>query len=55
MNETMGTKKASDLWGYSQSTIANWCREGKIDGATHDAAGSPWQIPIDAVPPKRKK
>ena len=26
----MGTKEASEKWGYSQSTIQKWCREEKI-------------------------
>ena len=25
----MGTKKASELWGYTQPTIRKWCAEGK--------------------------
>ena len=54
MSETMGTKAASELWGYPQSTIARWCRENLIDGADHDGPGSPWHIPIDAVPPKNR-
>lgn len=50
----MGTKEASEKWGVSQATISRWCREGKIEGAEQDAKGSPWRIPVDAVPPKRK-
>ncbi|MFR1622630.1 MAG: helix-turn-helix domain-containing protein [Oscillospiraceae bacterium] len=47
----MGTKIASELWGRSSTTISRWCREGKIEGAEQDGAGSPWRIPIDAQPP----
>ena len=47
----MGTKEASKRWGVSQNTISRWCREKKIP-AEHDAAGSPWRIPVDAMPPK---
>ena len=51
----MGTKKASELWGYTQQTICKWCAEGKIPGVTHDKKGSPWHIPIDAECPKPRK
>lgn len=52
MADSMGTKEASALWGYTQSTISKWCREGAIPNATHDGPGSPWHIPKDAVCPK---
>ena len=52
MADSMGTKEAAELWGYSQATISKWCREGKIDDATHDAPGSPWHIPKTAKCPK---
>ena len=29
----MGTKQASEKWGYSQGTISNWCRQGMIQDA----------------------
>lgn len=48
----MGTKEASKKWGYSQVTIAKWCKEGKIKNATQDKVGSPWHIPMDAKCPK---
>lgn len=51
----MGTKAASELWGYSQETIRKWCAEGLIPNATQDKKGSPWHIPVDAVCPKRLK
>lgn len=51
----MGTREASEKWGYSQSTISKWCREGLIKDATQDAPGSPWHIPKDAVCPKNIK
>lgn len=52
MADSMGTKEAAAKWGYSQSTISKWCREGLIPKATQDAKGSPWHIPKDAVCPK---
>lgn len=48
----MGTKEAAELWGYKQSTIADWCRKGLIKGADQDGKGSPWHIPKDAKCPK---
>lgn len=48
----IGTKEASERWGYSPNTISKWCREGKIKGATQDGKGSPWHIPEDAECPK---
>ena len=50
----MGTKDASKLWGVAQNTISRWCREKRIDGVEQDADGSPWRIPRNARPPKRK-
>lgn len=55
MADSMGTKEASELWGYSQNTISKWCREGIIPGAEQDAAGSPWHIPKNAKCPKQIK
>lgn len=52
MADTMGTKEASDKWGYSQSAISKWCRAGLIEGASQDARGSPWHIPKDAKCPR---
>ena len=51
----MGTLEASKLWDVTQETVAKWCREGKILGATQDKPGSPWHIPKDAQPPFKRK
>lgn len=51
----MGTKQASEKWGYSQSTISNWCRQGLIQDAEQDKKNSPWRIPINARCPKKIK
>ena len=53
-NFFMGTKEASNLWGVPQSTTPRWCRERKIKGVEQDDVGSPWRIPRNAIPPKRK-
>lgn len=50
----MGTKQAAEKWGVSQATVAKWCREDKIKGATQDKKGSTWHIPPNAQPPKIK-
>lgn len=50
--DSIGTKEASERWGYSQGTISKWCREGKIEGASHDGEGSPWHIPKNAECPR---
>ena len=52
MSESMGTKEASEKWGYSQETIRKWCAEGLVAGADQDAKGSPWHIPKDTLCPK---
>ena len=51
----MGTKMASEKWGYTQETIRNWCAKGLIKGATQDKKGSTWHIPADAECPKKLK
>ena len=55
MADTMGTREASEKWGYSQETIAIWCRMGKIQGAQQYKARGPWYIPKDALCPKPVK
>lgn len=52
MADSMGTKEASELWGYTPATISKWCRLKLIPNVTQDAPGSPWHIPKDAVCPK---
>lgn len=55
MADSIGTKEASQRWGYKQDTISKWCRLGLIKDATQDAPGSPWHIPKDAECPKQIK
>ena len=52
MADTIGTKEASEEWGYPQSTIRSWCLKGLIPFATQDAPGSPWHIPKSAKCPR---
>lgn len=50
----MGVPAFAEKYGIKPDTVRRWCREGKILGAEQDAAGKPWRIPDDAVPPTRK-
>ena len=52
MSDSMGTREASERWGYSQATISGWCRRGLIADVNQDKPGSPWHIPKSAVCPK---
>lgn len=54
MSDAMGTKEASEKWGYSAETIRKWCKTGLLD-ANQDSPGSPWHIPKDAVCPRPVK
>ena len=47
----MGTREASEKWGYSPETIRKWCKDGLLD-ANQDKPGSPLHIPKDAICPK---
>lgn len=51
----MGTKEASEKWGYTPETIRKWCALGLIEGVTQDKKGSPWHIPKTAKCPKKIK
>ena len=55
MADTMGTREASEKWGYSQATIANWCNQGKIPGAKQYRNRGPWYIPKNTECPKPPK
>ena len=50
-----GTKKFGEKWHVNPNTVAKWCREGKIPGATQDGKGNPWHIPANAKDPRSKK
>lgn len=52
----LSVKEVAKKWGYSESTIRNWCKEGLIKvtiGA--EKKNGHWQIPIDAECPKKVK
>lgn len=52
MSDSMGTKEASEMWGYPQKTISEWCRKGLIPDVNQDKKGSPWHIPKNAKCPR---
>lgn len=49
----MSAKEAAQKWGYAESTIRKWCKEG-ILFITYKAEkeGGRWKIPKDAECPK---
>ena len=51
--EYMTVREASELWGYSESTIRNWCRKDLLVEAIHaEKVGNQWRIPQNAPCPK---
>lgn len=52
---TIGTKEAAKRLGVTQSTVARYCREGKIKGAEQDEKGCPWHIPESTIEEMLKK
>lgn len=54
--EYMGTKEASEKWGYAQSTISQWCREGKISLVVKpEKKSGQWRIPVNAECPGKNQ
>lgn len=54
--EYMSTKEAAEKWGYAQSTISKWCKEGKISLVVKaEKQGGRWKIPADAECPRKNK
>ena len=49
----IGTKETAERCGVTINTVSQWCRDGKIPGATQDTKGSPWHIPKDAKDPRK--
>ena len=49
-------KEIAEKWGYSESTIYKWCREGKIKSiTTAEKKNGHWQIPSNAECPGKIK
>lgn len=54
MNDYITVKQAAKKWGYSESTVRKWCREGKIYSLKTAEQKKPyaqWKIPADAQCP----
>lgn len=46
---TLSSSQFASLYGLSDRTVRNYCRQGKIAGAF--MTGKTWNIPADAIPP----
>lgn len=51
--DTLSSLQFAALYGLSDRTVRNYCRQGKIAGAF--LTGKTWNIPVDALPPERKR
>lgn len=51
--ETFSSSQFAALYGLSDRTVRNYCRQGKIAGAF--LTGKTWYIPISALPPEKKR
>lgn len=49
--DTLTSSQFASLYGLSERTVRNYCRQGKIAGAM--LVGKTWTIPVGAVPPIR--
>lgn len=49
--EYISVAKTAEKWGISERSVRNYCAAGRIDGAR--LVGKTWQIPADAMMPKR--
>lgn len=50
--KTLSSSQFAELYGLSDRTVRNYCRQGKIAGAF--LTGKTWNIPADSLPPERK-
>ena len=48
----MTSAEAAKLWNISQRRVQEYCKEGKIKGAT--MVGDRWLLPKNAVKPEEK-
>lgn len=52
----MSVKEAAEKWGYSESTIRKWCKEGLLSVSVKaEKKSNRWQIPTNAECPKSIK
>ena len=54
-NKMIGVPEYAKKHGVEDETVRKWCRSGKLIGAEQDGKWKPWRIPIDAVPPSKKR
>lgn len=47
--EVVNTKTAAALLGFSQRTIARWCKQGKLEGAENYGRDTMWVIPVASL------
>lgn len=49
----MTTKEAAERWGYAESTVCKWCRDGVISVELRpEKKSGRWQIPAEAKCPR---
>lgn len=54
--EYITVKEAAIKWGYRESTIRKWCKEGLLSvECKAEKKNGRWQIPVGAVCPKPVK
>lgn len=53
--EYMSVSEAAAKWEIPERVVQKYCRVGIIPNAWQEFKGSPWYIPVDAVPPSRTK
>lgn len=52
----MTTREAAELWGYSESTIREWCKAGLIyEVQKAEKKSGRWRIPANAKCPRKQK
>ena len=52
----LSVKEVAAKWGYSESTIRKWCRQGMIKViCSAEKKNGHWQIPSNAECPKKLK
>lgn len=51
--EWLTVQQTAEKWGLSERSVRNYCQRGRVPGAVLEQGI--WQIPLNAVPPQRKK
>ena len=45
----VGTQAAAQILKVKQSTVSQYCRDGKFPNAVQDGTGHPWHIPVAEI------